>query len=531
MDKQHWKLLKTILEGALELKESEIDAYLLKASNGDTQLLAELKSMLFNQSGITEEIENYQISPIPLLPNLEGEIFGRYRLLRKLGAGGMGVVYLADRIDGEYDQKVALKILQNRFQHESFIQKFKNEKQILANLIHPNIVRILDGGTSEHDWPYIVMEYVEGINITDYISEQALSLKEKLTLFVRLCNVISFAHQNLIIHRDIKPANILVDKAGDLKLLDFGIAKLINADSQNTQETQQIMLTPDYASPEHITGSPLRASSEVYSLGVMLYEIITGNNPFDYKGKNISEIIKTVSKSEPLPPSKLLEKKMGVRSEVQKLKGDIDNICLQSLRKDPKERYQSVDFFSQDIVRYLNNRPVAATKGKWQYRSRKFFVRNWTSIITAAALLSIILIGLFSSLHQAKKAQKMFADLRSLTDSMLFEFHDAIQNLPGATEARILVVSKALTYLDKMSIGNEDDDELMFEVASGYERIGQIQGNTYYANLGLTDEATNSYLKATNISEALKEKPFKFKILIWPFSALSRSRRHDLYSQ
>lgn len=506
MDKQHWGLLKSILEGALELKESEIDDYLIKSSNGDTQLLAELRSMLFNQSGVTEAIENHQISPLFLLPNLEGEIFGQYRLLRKLGSGGMGVVYLAERIDGEYDQKVALKILQNRFQHESFIQKFKNEKQILANLIHPNIVRILDGGTSKHDWPYLVMEYVEGISITDFISEEDLSLKEKLKLFERLCQVISFAHQNLIIHRDIKPVNILVNKDGELKLLDFGIAKLINSDSQNTHETQQIMLTPDYASPEHITGSLLSASSEVYSLGVLLYEMITGSNPFDYHGKNISEIIETICKVEPLPPSALLEKKLGARSEVQKLKGDIDNICLQSLRKNPKERYQSVYLLSQDILKFLNNHPVTATKGKWQYRSRKFVERNWTGIATAAGILGIILIGLFSSLHQANKAQKMFVDLRSLTGSMLFEFHDAIQNLPGATDARVLVVSKALTYLDKMSKGNKDDDELMFEVASGYEKIGQIQGNTYYANLGLTDEATTSYLKATKISEALVKK-------------------------
>ena len=500
MDKSLWEQLKPILEIALTLDPSDRDAYLKTACSGNLNLYDAALNLLANESPVTFELSQaIRVSQVESAYH-EGQILGHYKLIEEIGRGGMGTVFLAERTDGEYDQRVAIKILQVGRSSDSLIQKLRNERQILANLKHPNIVNILDGGTSDQGIPFIVMEYVDGTMITDYIEEHNLNLQQKLNLFQKLCEVISFAHQKLIIHRDIKPSNILISQSGEIKLLDFGIAKILNQQGQSFQETQQLFITPDYASPEHIKGQHLTISSEVYSLGILFYQILTGVNPFKSEKKNLSEVMEMICEFNPLPPSKRFEKTKN------KLKGDIDNICLKALRKDAKERYHSVDHFSQDIDRYLQHIPVTATKDQWSYRAKKFVSRNRNYILSGLSIFTITLAGLFSSLYQAGEAKAMFNDLRGLTGSMLFEFYDGISSLEGATQAKEMIVSKTITYLEKMENRNSGNHDLMNDVSDGYQRLGNIQGNSYYANMGLSDDALKSFEKAVTISENLVTK-------------------------
>ena len=500
MDKSLWEQLKPILEIALTLDSTDRDAYLKSACAGNIKLYEESLNLLANESPVTFELSQALSVTQAESHYHEGQILGHYKLIKEIGRGGMGAVFLAERTDGEYDQKVAIKILQDGRTSDALIQKLRNERQILANLKHPNIVNILDGGTTDEGIPFIVMEYVEGTCITDYVEAHHLGLHEKLRLFQKLCEVISFAHQRIIIHRDIKPSNILISQTGEIKLLDFGIAKILNQQGQSFQDTQQLFITPDYASPEHIKGQPLTISSEVYSLGILLYQILTGINPFKSDQKNLSELIDLICTYNPPPPSKRNPRKNDKRE------GDIDNICLKALRKDPFERYQSVDHLSQDISRYFQHLPVTATRDQWSYRAKKFIDRNRIYIFSGLLIFLITLAGLFSSLYQAGKAKAMFNDLRGLTGSMLFEFYDGVAALEGATSVKELVVSKTLTYLDKMESRNAGNPDLMNDVSDGYQRLGDIQGNSYYANLGLAEDAFKSYSKSVMISERLVSK-------------------------
>ena len=500
MDKALWEQLKPILEVALTLNHADRDTYLKEACSGNIKQYEIALRLLAHESPVTLGLSEMIELTEPLSMYQEGQIFGNYKLIKEIGRGGMGAVFLAERTDGEYDQKVAIKILQEGRTSDSLIHKLRNERQILANLKHPNIVNILDGGTTDQGIPFIVMEYVDGTVITDYIEEHNLSLQQRLDLFQKLCEVISYAHQKLIIHRDIKPSNILISQTGELKLLDFGIAKILDQQGQSFQDTQQLFITPDYASPEHIKGQPLTTASEVYSLGILFYQILTGVNPFKSVQTSLSSMIERVCDYNPPPPSKLSEKTN------TKLNSDIDNICLKALRKDPKDRYQSVDHFSQDIDRYLKHLPVSATKDQWSYRAKKFMVRNQTYIISGLIIFLITIAGLFSSLYQAREARSMFNDLRGLTGSMLFEFYDGVASLEGTTQVKKMVVSKALTYLEKMQDRNSGNYDLMNDVSDGYQRLGNIQGNSYYANMGLSDDAFKSYQKAVTISENLVVK-------------------------
>ncbi len=500
MDKLLWQQLKPILEVALSLNGFERDDYLSNACIGNANLYNEALKLLANESAETLSLTN-TIQDFNALPTFKnGQQIGHYKLIEELGSGGMGAVFLAERTDGEYDQKVAVKILQNGRSSELLIQKLRNERQILANLKHTNIVNILDGGTTEYGIPYIVMEYVDGTIITDYIEEKKLTIRQKLKLFQKLCDVIIYAHQKLIIHRDIKPSNILISKTGEIKLLDFGIAKILDEQGLSTQDTQQSFITPDYASPEHIKGLPLTISSEVYGLGILLYEILAGFNPFKFGNKSIEDAIRTTCEYNPPPPSK------STKNVNYELKGDIDNICMKALYKDPKDRYLTVDYLSQDIERYFNNEPVKATKDKWWYRTKKFIKRNKSYLITGICIFAITLAGLFSSLHQAKKTKVMFTDLRGLTSTMLFDFYDGIANIEGTTEVKEMVVSKTIAYLNKMEKDNADNPDLMNDISDGYQRLGNIQGNSYFGNMGLSEDAFKSYIKAVKISEKLVAK-------------------------
>jgi serine/threonine protein kinase len=300
---------------------------------------------------------------------------GPYRLVRELGRGGMGTVYLAERDDEEYQAQVAIKLVRRGMDTDLILNRFYRERQTLALLQHPNIARLLDGGTTAEGSPYIVMEFVEGERITSYCQDRNLSVARKLALFLNVCKAVSYAHRQFVVHRDLKPGNILVDRAGEVKLLDFGICKLLQSPSRETDATVDVglvALTPDYASPEQIRGDPINVASDIYSLAAVLYELLTGVKPHKIDDYSLRGIERAICETEILRPSLACANKAVARQ----LKGDLDNILAVALDKDPRRRYESVDQFAEDIRRYLDHEPVKARPDSLRYRLGKFVRRR-----------------------------------------------------------------------------------------------------------------------------------------------------------
>ena len=445
----------------------------------------------------------------------EGRVIGHYRIIRELGRGGMGSVYLAERADEQYRKQVAIKLIKRGMDTDAVLRQFWKERQILAGFDHPNIARLFDGDTTEEGLSYFIMEYVEGLPINDYCTKRALSINDRLKLFLEICAGVSYAHRHLVIHRDIKPSNILVTDEGVPKLLDFGIAKILRpeADSATMVTAPGLrLMTPEYASPEQVRGEPVTTASDVYSLGVVLYKLLTGSSPYRFASRAPRDIERAITEQEPTRPSTVTLKpnQKSTIANRKSLRGDLDNILLMALRKEPPRRYQSVDQFSEDIRRHLEARPVLARRDTVAYRTRKFVQRN--RVATAAALL--ILVSLIAGLvattweaHRARmekaRAERRFNDVRQLAHSVLFDYHDAIKNLPGATRARERLVKDALTYLDSLAKEASGDPALQRELATAYERVGDVRGEAFGASLGNRAGATESYRKALAIREAL----------------------------
>ena len=324
MNPERWQQLKIILEKALETAPDARGQYLLEVCGSDAELRRDVEELLVFEESESNLLEKSAFSILtedsPAKPRktLIGAQIGRYRIIDELGAGGMGAVYLAERADGSFHQRVALKLIRRAIVSDFILRRFVNERQILASLDHPNIAHLIDGGTTEDDLPYFVMEYVRGENIIEFAKNRNLSLEERLDLFRKVCAAVSFAHQNLVIHRDLKPSNILVTKDGTPKLLDFGIAKLLKTETDNETATQHFVFTPEYASPEQIRGENLTTATDIYSLGVILYELLTDSRPFAFDGKNLAEVIQTVTRAAPARPSEKREEEKRRKGEEEK---------------------------------------------------------------------------------------------------------------------------------------------------------------------------------------------------------------------
>jgi serine/threonine protein kinase/tetratricopeptide (TPR) repeat protein len=456
---------------------------------------------------------------------------GPYRIIRRIGHGGMGAVYLAERDDDQFKKQVAIKLVRPGMDTDFVLRRFLSERQILASLDHPNIARLLDGGTTLDNRPYFVMEHIEGKPITEYSDEQRLSTVERLKLFRQVCSAVHYAHQNLVIHRDIKPSNILVTADGTPKLLDFGIAKLLNPDlAGRTIEATAVavrLMTPEYASPEQVRGEQITTASDVYSLGVLLYELLTGHRPYKITSRLPQDIARVVCEQEPQKPSTAVARVVTVEGSDgatrtmltpesvsrtrdgqpdklrRKLSGDIDNIVLMAMRKEPQRRYASVDQLSNDLLRHLEGRPVIARKDTFTYRSAKFVKRHKAGALAVLLILITLAGGVAATLKQRAKAERRFNDVRQLANSFLFDFHDAIKDLPGSTPARELVVNRALEYLDSLAKESGNDRSLMRELATAYQKVGDVQGNPYSANIGDMTGAIESFRKSLAIRQKL----------------------------
>ena len=458
---------------------------------------------------------------------------GAYTLIREIGSGGMGTVYLAVRHDDAFEKRVAIKILKRGMDSDSIVRRFRNERQILASLQHPYIGGLLDGGTTADGLPYFAMEYIEGQRIVDYCDAHQLDTSTRIELFRKVCAAVQYAHQNLIIHRDIKPANVLVTADGTPKLLDFGIAKLLNPELAGetiapTAAGPQLM-TPEYASPEQVRGEPVTTATDVYSLGVLLYELLTGRRPYRLTSRTPAEIARVVCNSVPVPPSAAVTR-LGDQGDVEtgtttitdatrsaetdrlrrRLAGDLDTIVLKALSKEPPRRYASVDQLSEDLRRHLAGLPVIARKDTLGYRTAKFVRRNRGAVAAAIVLFVSLVAGIVGTAWQASearreraRAEQRFNDVRSLAHAFIFDLHDSIRDLPGSTPARQLLVSKGLEYLDKLSRDSGGSPDLQRELAAAYMRVGDVQGRPLNPNLGDTAGASNSYKKGVAIYEAL----------------------------
>ncbi|CAN5370019.1 hypothetical protein BH20ACI1_BH20ACI1_26720 [soil metagenome] len=523
-----WERLKILFNEAVELAPETRSQYLSELRLNQNTLYQEIAELI----EVDGKAEDFLGKPAAIefeeLPDsLVGETVGNYRIVREVERGGMGVVYEAVRFDGEFEQRVAVKLVNRHFFSSELISRFKRERQILARLEHPNIIRLLDGGLTGDRTPYYVMEFVEGMPVNVYCRENELGTNKTLEIFLQICSAVAFAHRQLIVHRDLKLSNILITKCGEAKLLDFGIAKILDADADVQTLTINAPLTPAYASPEQIKGEAITTGSDVYSLGVILYELLTGKNPEQIYQTNKPGLPQAICETDPPSPSAALSSKSKVQSpkssEVKSsdsensksniqtsksLRGDLDNIVLKALQKEPERRYASVEQFAEDIRFFLGGLPVKTHPQSFEYRASKFIKRNRLLVGLSAAAILLIAVGIgvavwqfYIAQHQRQIAEQRFAQVRKIANSFIFDYHDEIAKLDGSTALREKIVSDGVTYLDAISQEETADADLLKETAIAYRKIGDAQGKPYVANLGKMEDATVSYGKSVALLE------------------------------
>ncbi|HKC23344.1 MAG TPA: serine/threonine-protein kinase, partial [Thermoanaerobaculia bacterium] len=478
------------------------EAFLTAACAGDLELEDEVRSLLAS----THQADGFLAAPfarevLALDADRESRRLGPYTLQREIGRGGMGTVHLAARSDAEYEGRVAIKLVSRGMDSELVLSRFRAERQILAGLAHPNIARLLDGGTTADGLPYFVMEFVDGAHIHEYAASARLPVADRVALFRKVCDAVSFAHRNLVVHLDIKPGNILVTADGTPKLLDFGLAKLVDPTvergSENPTMAAQRMLTPEYASPEQIRGERVTTASDVYSLGVVLYRLLTAESPYDAGSGSVDEVSRAVLEQRP-------------RSARSRLGEDLDTILEKALQKQPERRYGSVEQLSEDLRRHLDGLPVLARKDTLAYRTRKFVRRHAVGAAAAVLVVASIAGGAGVAIWEARRAirnealaKRRFEDLRALAHTVMYELHDGVQPLPGSTPVRALLVETSLKYLNALARDTGRDPTLLRELADAYLRIGEVQGGQNQGNLGDTAGALASLQKSLAIREAL----------------------------
>ncbi|MBV8804856.1 MAG: serine/threonine protein kinase, partial [Sinobacteraceae bacterium] len=531
-----WQRIKSLFAVAVELDAGACAAYLQRECAGDPQLREEIDSLLnahaipggFIEQSAAEDA--FGLGDEMQRTAWIGRRVGVYRITEEIGRGGMSEVYKALRDDDEYHKEVAVKVLRTGLDSRSLLQRFRIEKQILATLEHPNIARLLDGGRTEEGLPYLVMDYIRGRPIDEHCAAHRLGVRQRLQLFLTLCDAVQYVHQHLMVHGDLKCSNVLVTDDGTVKLLDFGIAKLLTSLSTpgatlrlapapaDPTPTALVALTPEYASPEQIRGAAITTASDVYSLGVLLFRLLTGTLPRRIPNGFSYDLAARICELEPPVPSATARGSESgeIGAFSRQLSGDLDNIILMALQKDPARRYQSVEELSADLGRHLGGFPIKARAASVPYQVAKFVRRN-RALIAAAAIVMLTLVGgiIATSLEahiagvQRARAERRFNDVRALARSLLFELHDAIKDLPGATAARKLVIARSLEYLDNLAQEASGDLSLQRELASAFERLGDVQGQPTQANVGDPSGALASYRKALALRKMVLEDSSK----------------------
>jgi serine/threonine protein kinase len=508
---RRWRRLDQLFGEASEIPAPDREEWLRALPPEDQPLAAELRSLLLahDRGGdfLAAAVEQAERA-LGGEPEAEllGKRIGAYRLVRPLGRGGMGAVYLAERADEAFRQRVAIKLLPWALATAESRHRFLLERQTLARLEHPHIARLLDGGETADGLPYLVMEYVDGEPIDRFCQVHDLDLGRRLRLFREVCGAVEHAHRNLVVHRDLKPGNILVTAAGAVKLLDFGIAKLLpGAETDETVPRTvagRLLLTPLFASPEQVRGEPVTTATDVYALGLLLFRLLVGAHPYRFATESPVEVVRVVCDQPPPRPSVAAAAGtagLSLPALRRRLRGDLDNIVLKALRKEPERRYASVEALSGDLRRHLEQLPVRARPDTPGYRAAKFARRHRVGLGAAVLIAASLLGGMLATVREARIAERRFREVRALANSLLFEVHDAIAPLPGSTPARQLLVRKGLAYLDRLAAEAGGDPALELELAAAYQKVGDVQGNPSQPNLGDVAGALAAYRKAWQI--------------------------------
>lgn len=511
MDATQWECIKEVFAEVADLPENQRAARTAELCGGDASMIARVKSLLASDDKANDFIERPAFSVAAALPTAInaaiGKHIGRYRIVEEVGRGGMGTVFLSERDDGEYQQRAAIKIVSSPFLGAENLTRFRQERQILARLNHPNIARLLDGGVTGEGLPYLVMEYVEGETLIDYANNRNLPVERKLTMFLKICRAVAHAHQNLIIHRDIKPSNIIVTNDGEPKLLDFGLAKILDIESNEITETNYRALTPAYASPEQLRGEPVNVASDIYSLGIVFYEFMTGVRPFENESASLERMIEIASSGVPERPSSRLirtafdemavsDRKL-LKKTCESVKGDIDNIILKAMRSEPERRYSSVEQMAGDIERHLDGMPITASEPTVRYQASKFLVRNRAAVLGAAVVATVLLLGVVATIWQAQiaAAERDQARREKEKTEQLNVFLQSI--LSAASPSKMGKEARVVEVMDDAAA--RVDRELEGQPELKVKALTTI-GNTYN-DLGLPDKAEAVFRSALNILE------------------------------
>ena len=538
---ERWHRASEIFADALEHNEGDArEAFLLQACGTDRALLQQVGALIDAENRAPNALHLTQFAQVVAsavgvdtndagdsAAHWIGQRLGAYKIVSEIARGGMGLVFKGHRDDAEFNKDVAIKLVRDSGHAGGgarLIERFKAERQILATLDHPNIARLIDGGTTVEGAPFLVMEFVDGEPITAYAARHALDVNARLELFRSVCAAVHFAHQRLVVHRDLKPNNIFVNQQGEVKLLDFGIAKMLEAtvaDGTPDAATTMLAMTPAYASPEQIRNQPITTASDVYALGVVLYELLTGQSPYKSKKTQPLDLAKEICETDPERPSTVLGRThvdaslpqtlaidaLDLKRLQRGLRGDLDNIVMMALRKDPSRRYASAQQLSEDIRRYQQHQPVSARADSFGYRASKFGRRNRWAVGFAALAGAGLIGGIVATTHQASvarqaqaRAEQSAADMRKLANDSLFELHESIKDLPGATAARQQLIERAIAYLEKLAAQPQpqpqSDAALAEEIGWGWLRLAELQAGHSAVNTGQINAADGNYKKA-----------------------------------
>ena len=538
-----WAAIKALFEACLDLPADAREP-LIAAAALDAASLAELRSLLAHHDDATgQEIFMAESAAQQLAEGAarQGQRLGAWEIVRAIGAGGMGEVFEARRADGSYDGRAAVKLLKRGMDSAAVLQRFAQERQALARLNHPHIARLLDAGASEEGLPYFVLEFVDGQPIDEAVRH--LALEQRLKLFLQLADAVAHAHRNLLVHRDLKPGNVLVDSEGQVKLLDFGIAKALDpleGHDGHTTVGGVRPYTPNYASPEQVRGEPVSTATDIYSLGVLLYQMLTGTRPTGRNATTPAEAARSVLEDEPTRPSRLSATEAvdpQWLSTRKRLEGDLDNILLKALEKAPERRYASVDALTADVTAYLQGHPVSARPTSAVYVLGKFVKRNRWAVLAAglgslglatglaaallqgrqAAALGVLGLGagLMLALVKGRQAQlsrdearHQLAGVKHIATELVFRFGDAIQQIPGGAQAQEAMLKQTVASLDVTLQIAPDDAELNVLMSSALGRLAQIQGNPTFAGTERATEASATVARALALAAKVWDSKF-----------------------
>ncbi|MFZ2235840.1 MAG: serine/threonine-protein kinase [Dokdonella sp.] len=540
MEAENWQRVRALFDLLADLPPDKWEAALDEQGVADPQLRGEVISLLKadGEELVRTHIDGQAPGVLSDLAERETEIenqrldgrhVGAFRLVKEIGRGGMGTVWRAERVEGGFEQVVAIKLMRPEWDAAEMIRRFRAERQILAHLNHPNIAHLIDGGITDDERPWLALEYVDGIDLRSYCDQHKLDIAKRLKLFMTVCEAVSYAHAHLVVHRDLKPSNLLVTRSGEIKLLDFGIAKLI--DHGAIHASIQRVFTPEYAAPEQVRGEAITTSVDVYALGLLLYELLTGRRPYNVKNSTPAAYERAILDQEPTRPSLAFAsgaatadlQQMGVDDEAsrqqmrRKLRGDLDAIILKALRKDPQQRYASVADFSADIQRHLERQPVVARRGGWRYRAGRFLRRHAMATASVALAVSALAAGLIVATHQRDLARMEADKSERVLEFMVGNFQSADPSVTdgASVTARELLDRGSKRITTELESAPESRALLLETIARAYSGIGAY------------DQALIHLQQALEIRESLGDPVALARTLLSKARALKSLTRND----